>query len=123
MSEQFNQKVSLCFSEQRSEGEVLVLKRNRSETLKSAIISALIMLLVTIVMAFIPLAHFILVPLGLIATVIIFVAESNKSEKILSGSGTCPACKKEFKIMSRNYRFPFADPCSECSRLVRVEIC
>lgn len=74
-----------------------------------------------LVSLFIPILHFVLVPLflliGLIAPPFVFASKT----VILGGNGTCPFCGKSFEIFKCKDEWPLHDVCAECQRHVRIE--
>ena len=67
-----------------------------------------------------PLLHLVLVPLGLIATVIFAVRTMRESSRITGGTGQCPYCQAEVSMTPRKVSFPFLERCTECSQEASV---
>ena len=76
----------------------------------------------TLLAAFIPGLHFILVPLGLLTTLILPFVVYGRSGKIIGGLAICPYCEKEFPVASRPERYPFDEICNFCHRHMRIEL-
>jgi hypothetical protein len=76
---------------------------------------------IALVCVFIPLAHFILVPLFFIVGIIMPLSAYNKKSMITGGEGTCPFCSKPFKVAAAPDRWPLQDICENCHRHVRIE--
>jgi len=70
---------------------------------------------------FIPVAHFVLVPLFLIAGPIIGIIKFGQERVILGGRGSCPACSKELWIDSTVEKWPFGEVCSGCGVELSIE--
>jgi hypothetical protein len=71
---------------------------------------------------FIPLLHFILVPLFLISGPILFFFLLRQESVILGGEGTCPSCQSFLPIARSAFRFPCSDLCTRCYHLLRIEL-
>ncbi len=82
----------------------------------------LILSIVTVLSAFLPLVHFVAVPLLLITTVLVVCSALKSREFIDGGTGTCPACNAAFHIRRRRKSLPFTDVCGQCGRQVIVRI-
>lgn len=70
---------------------------------------------------FIPILHFVLVPVFLGAGLIIPCVVLGKNSVILGGQGTCPYCSRPFRIARSANRWPLQDICEFCHRHVRIE--
>jgi hypothetical protein len=68
-----------------------------------------------------PLVHFVLVPLLLLAGPIVVIHILGVESVILEGEGACPHCRAPFTIARRSLAFPFHDHCTACGRGVTVE--
>ena len=70
-----------------------------------------------IVAVFIPVAHFILVPLCLIAAFVTLIVRAGTSTLVRSASGTCPDCGTEQQLdISGAWRLPKDVTCRNCHR-------
>lgn len=63
---------------------------------------------------FIPIAHFVLVPLFFISGPIAFAIVFNRENVILGGVAECPDCKQIFDIAKSKVDWPLKDICSLC---------
>ncbi len=73
-----------------------------------------------VISVFIPIAHFVLVPLFLIAGPIGFAFVFNSENSILGGIAPCPDCKQEFDIVKSKVEWPQKDICSHCRHSVII---
>ena len=109
-----------CSTGKTAPGELVIETFSASQIALRATIRGVTGLIVTALMVFVPVAHFVFVPLGLIVTAaLVFGAMSTKS-RILSGQGACAECGNNVKIMTRPYRLPFNDVCEHCGRRVTI---
>lgn len=74
----------------------------------------------TVAAVFIPAAHFVLVPLGLLATpFVVYMALMNRAT-ILKSEITCPACGAAMPLLSVAEKSPLFENCPECKREVAI---
>lgn len=67
-----------------------------------------------VVSVILPLAHFFLVPLFLIAGPVAFYWIGSQRDLIIGGEGTCPGCAKTFTLARAPARWPIRDVCGHC---------
>jgi hypothetical protein len=67
-----------------------------------------------------PIIHFVAVPGMFIAGIVMFSRLSGQESLLLGGSGTCPECKKTFKIAKASNRFPMDELCEHCRASVSI---
>jgi len=80
-------------------------------------------LTLTAAVVFIPLLHFILVPLCVLGTVLVTVLAAKKLKAvILNGDGKCPCCNKTIRIGWRLFSEKFDQRCFGCQRTVVVHV-
>ena len=70
---------------------------------------------------FLPLLHFVLVPLLLLAGPAAFFWIAGQEQVVLGGSGGCPDCGKTFEIVRSPARWPLSDSCNHCRSQVTIE--
>lgn len=74
-----------------------------------------------IVAIFIPIIHFVLVPVlfltGIISPLFIYSQES----RVLGGEGVCPECQKQLPLEAGSNQWPLTDLCTQCRTAVKVE--
>lgn len=117
-----NTPITLQHGETVSTGTVEVVNYSASERRQRALIVFLIGISLSTVSVVVPILHFLLVPLGLVITILLTKNRLKTESIITSGTGTCPACQAPFQIMKRKYHFPFTDVCEKCSRIINIGI-
>jgi len=70
----------------------------------------------------IPLAHFVLVPLFLLAGPIVAYFTYAQSEMIFAGDGLCPTCEKPFQVGKRSVKDRFHDVCTSCKDGIEISL-
>jgi len=101
--------------------EVYVRHWTQKEKALRTIKSFTVWLMIAIISVFIPILHFILVPIFLLACLIFTFSAYSKSSIVVGGLGTCPYCNKPFDVASADNRWPLSDVCSSCHRHVQIE--
>lgn len=101
-------------------GRLDVARWDKPARLRRAFKFFSVSLAATLAAVFIPGLHFILVPVGLITTLIGPAVVYSRTSKIAGGSAVCPYCSKDFPIAARPERYPFDDICTNCQRHVTV---
>jgi len=74
-----------------------------------------------LVAIFIPLLHFVLVPLLIIAGPFAFYWVAGQEQIILGGKGECPECQREFEIARSPVKWPLSDLCNHCRSQLNIE--
>ncbi len=105
-----------------SSGEVQIRDFSKSERTSRAVSRGAIGFVATVLAVFIPIAHFVLVPLGLVVTVLLVLAALNQTGVVEGGKATCPECKGTVTIYRRPKKFPFNDVCESCHRSVTIQL-
>ena len=77
-------------------------------------------LLFTCVSVLIPVAHFLLVPLGLLTTMFLTLFSLKQTDCIVGGEATCPHCHLALLIEKQPLRWPIIQGCSGCSRSLHM---
>lgn len=62
----------------------------------------------------IPVMHFVLVPLGLIAGVAAFIYKLTRHERKSETNIKCPSCKAALKLKAGAFNWPIKENCGEC---------
>jgi hypothetical protein len=104
-----NVRIELCGATSKSAGSLEVETFSSLTRLKRTIWTVIGGLALTILLTFIPILHFVLVPLGLLGTLFVASFRNAQRNRVLSGTGTCPECKASFTIYARPFSFPFVD--------------
>ena len=112
--------IELRASEKVCSGQVVVKSFSKKDRYRRSIVRWGIGLGATIISAFVPVAHFITVPLGLILTPFVAISSFRTTGLILRGEGFCPGCAAKFNITRRRAIFPFRDVCEKCVRSVTI---
>jgi hypothetical protein len=89
--------------------------------MEKAIKTGLICFIVAALCIFIPVAHFILVPSGVILTPILALRQFRVTNAIIGASCTCAACGGELTRLSSQERYPLYETCLSCKRENRIE--
>lgn len=69
----------------------------------------------------IPLLHFLLVPVFLLAGPIVAFIVMGQKSVVLGGEGICPKCQAFLPIARAALRFPISDLCTCCQSSVKIE--
>ena len=94
-------------------GEIAPL--SGSDRFKIAAKSLVICFLAAIVFVFIPVLHFILVPVALLAGIILFFRSFKLSNYLKSPTViSCPQCKKEVSLKQGPFNWPILTECLQC---------
>lgn len=102
-------------------GKVIVEQLSGGSRLVKAFCMGLVGLFVTLLCVAVPLLHLVLVPLGLLMTVMLVISSCKQVECITGGEGVCPYCHKPLTIVRRKMKFPFFERCDSCSRESSIE--
>jgi len=102
-------------------GKVMIEQLSVGSRLVKACGMGLVGLLVTLLCVAVPLLHLVLVPLGLLMTVMLIVSSCKQVECIAGGEGVCPYCHKALTIVRRKKKFPFFERCESCSQESSIE--
>lgn len=105
---------------EKSTGELVAIEFGSRERSKRAGVTALKCLGCTLVCLFIPGAHFVLVPLGLLLTPVITFFVWRVPTKIVSAKVTCPKCGGTVQVLTMQERYPLFETCATCHREVVV---
>lgn len=108
------------FSGEESAGELTIVSFSPAQRTKRTLVRTGSILLVTVIGALIPVAHFIIVPVGLIAAVITFSRSRSTKEQVTGGDITCPACKEKITLCVRPLKIPLKESCDHCHRQVMI---
>jgi len=103
-----------------STGTVSIRHYSPSERIRRTFATFGIGFLITILSVLIPVAHFILVPLGFIATPVIAFLTYRRTENIVSGTAPCPKCQAQIQIQKRAVAWPVNETCQGCSRALSI---
>lgn len=85
-----------------------------------ALISLLICWAAAALAILIPVLHFFLVPLGLIAGLGIFIYKIRLKHRRSQTELVCPSCQAEFVVKSGSFNWPILETCSECRSDLKI---
>ena len=102
-------------------GDVTVCHYNKRQRLIRMLKWWGLVWLSAIVSVAIPVAHFVLVPLLLIAGPIAAVHQWRQISRITNGKGICPNCQSVTEITKGPNQWPIEDVCRHCRRFLKIE--
>ena len=102
------------------DGTAYVQRWNPSQRMRRAVKALAITWGLAILAVFIPILHFLLVPILIILGPILASINYNKNSVILGGNAICPNCDNEFEIVRAADRWPLSDICSICHQHVTI---
>ena len=107
--------------DKHSSGEVFIQQWTPQQRLLRALKAFFIWFFIALVSLFIPILHFILVPLFLLAAFVMGFIVYAHSSMVLGGTGSCPFCGAAMEILKKPNQWPLDDICDKCSRHVVIE--
>jgi hypothetical protein len=118
---QHTRKILATSNESTTPGTMEVLEISEQGRVKRAWMMALKCLGASALCVLIPVAHFVLVPLGLlVVTPIMTIYTFRVKTKILSASIDCPACHKPLNILTSKEQYPIYENCASCHRQIVI---
>jgi hypothetical protein len=121
LTTQHSRKIVATSNETTTHGTMEVLEFSEQGRVKRAWMMALKCLGATVLCVFIPVAHFFLVPLGLlVVTPIMTIYTFRVKTKILSATIDCPACHKHLNVLTSQEQYPIYENCSSCHRQIAL---
>jgi hypothetical protein len=92
-----------------------------AQRVKRATLSCAIMWLLATASAFIPLAHFLLVPVFAIAGPVLGYLRYRQEDIAEAAEGKCPSCLQEFRILlDQRTMLPHRDVCPHCDKHIQI---
>lgn len=107
---------------QPTSGTIRIQHWGRSDRLRRALRASGICSLFAMIAVFIPLLHFVLVPLLILAAPIVGFVLYGQESAVLGGEGKCPACGADFLVAKSANKFPLNDLCTSCQGSVRIQL-
>lgn len=101
-------------------GRVSVREFSANQKMGNALKRLVLFWLAAVVCVFIPVLHFILVPLFLILGVTTFLKTIKVDGKIIKGQVDCPYCKNQMKLKPGLLAWPLKEICQTCGRAIRI---
>lgn len=106
--------------DKRSEGLAITKVLEDRERWQRAARQAGIAAGVAVVTLFIPIVHFIVPPLALLTSLILFVRGMNQGTLIHGGGGPCPQCQQRVELEEQPLHWPLDLNCPHCRRSLTV---
>jgi hypothetical protein len=114
-TEQFQRKTLFCKTDQQSsQGFVERRELQLPERLRRMFKVAGLLLIAAVIAVFVPLLHFVLVPILLICAIVFGVATWMGRAEIRRGEYTCPLCNKLNTLSRESDNFPRSTRCQHC---------
>lgn len=101
-------------------GEVVIEEFSKADRFKRTFKFLGLFWGLAIASAFIPLAHFILVPVFLIIGALSIGIVYPVQTIVQGGTGLCPYCEASFEIVRMKDAWPLIDQCTKCRREVSI---
>ncbi|MFZ3231443.1 MAG: hypothetical protein WA160_14645 [Pseudobdellovibrio sp.] len=114
--------ISSVGDERLGSGRINAKQFNPTDRLIAATKKLSLFWLMAILCVFIPVLHFILVPLFLVIGAVSFTKTIKIEGRVLQGQTTCPHCQSIIKIHPGLLAWPLQEICQNCVRMVRITI-
>ena len=105
-----------------SSGKVIVQRWSRKGRVRRSLKILGFIWILAVLSVFLPIAHFILVPVFFIAGPIVAHFIYKQESAVVGGESLCPNCGKQLPIVSGPNKWPLEDLCSNCQTHVLVEM-
>jgi hypothetical protein len=112
--------VEIICGQERSAGTIEVTEFDSKERTRRAVKRSVICLISIAISACIPGAHFVLVPLLLVATPFLIMRAYNDASAITGMSIVCAQCQGSLSAVSTRERYPLYETCTLCHRENRI---
>ncbi len=112
--------VKVISSDKEKIGEVRIKTFNQKERIVRGLKFLGIFWGSAIFAVFIPMLHFILVPLLFLVGIIVAVFVSQTKSVVLGGESACPKCESFLPIVRSSDQWPLSDLCSHCRTTVTI---
>jgi len=115
--------VSIKALEEETHGSITIDHFSPPQRAANALRMGAKSLIATGLCVFIPVAHFFLVPAGLVVTVILIILTYRRTSKITEFTGSCPACGAAIELSTTSGdKWPIYEYCAKCSREITLHI-
>ncbi|MCB0411326.1 MAG: hypothetical protein KDD22_02300 [Bdellovibrionales bacterium] len=121
MSEFVLTSVAIYGRDHKSMTELPVKPMGMGERIGRATVQFLILGGIATACVFIPILHFILVPLFLILAPVSALVSFLQADKVSACNLQCPSCDKTVTIKTKAIRWPFRETCPNCGERLRFE--
>jgi hypothetical protein len=113
--------VRIICGDKRVAGTVDVKYFSRELRMEKAIKTGVLCLVATALCICIPVAHFILVPSGIVLTPILALRQFRITNEIVGASLSCASCGGQLTRLSSQEKYPLYETCLSCKRENLVE--
>jgi hypothetical protein len=110
----------LADADKHNQTQIIVESFSLSERIKAGFKKGSLFWGATFFSVFVPIAHFVLVPLFLISGFVAFYIHFGHSQVLRAGTIKCPSCKKDFEIDQRSFTWPMRYECPDCKLLLLI---
>ncbi len=115
--------VMICVCEDRSsEGQVIRRDFSGSERILRALKVGGILFGAAVLTVFVPVLHFVLVPLFLILSLVFGITTWLAKGEVISGEVNCPSCGAKNVLRKAPESWPKQERCSGCSLLLQFDL-
>lgn len=104
-----------------STGQFVIRQLNTGDRVKAGLGWLGVSWLIAIVCIALPVIHFVLVPLFLLLGPVGFLYGYRSSERIESGTGSCPACSAAIAFPRGRYLSSYKDTCPKCLHALYIQ--
>ena len=108
------------YSGEESSGDITIESFTPAQRTRRTLLRTGSVLLGTALGAIIPVAHFVIVPVGIITAIILFFRTSSTAALVTGGDLSCPACREKVAIYPRPLKLPMKESCDHCHREIQV---
>jgi|GEM_PF-1764585 len=103
-------------------GTITKIDYDKKDRTENAIKTFGIFIALTFCSIFVPIAHFILVPVLLISSFVVALNQLNVMAKNDGGTGECPKCHKPVQIVASKFADRMTDTCAACHEDVVITV-
>lgn len=105
---------------QSTNGSLKIIRFSQAERSARSMKFAGLCLLASLISVVIPMMHFVLVPLFLLASPVVAIWVMRQEYQVLGGNGKCPKCGADFTPEVSKLDFPVQDVCAKCHGAVQI---
>lgn len=105
---------------QKSSATVKIRTYSPANRQLRGLFALLICLGLAVISLFIPILHFVLVPIFVLASIPSYILVAARKSLIVGGEGSCPVCNAKFQIAKASDRWPLNDICTSCNSHVHI---
>jgi hypothetical protein len=97
-----------------TQGKITKVEFDKKDRTRNALRTFGMLIAFTFCSIFVPILHFILVPVLFIASFVFAMDKVNEMARNEGGSGECPKCHKPIEIVKSKYQERLTDTCAAC---------